>query len=88
MTLYDVITHMKPVLNKDKNHSYYKIFLEKFSYQLPKIFVCSIIMEKLGRTETTKEKFYAAIFGMLMLMIYIYIYIYLKLYIYLLIPNI
>ena len=28
-------------------------------------------MEKLGRTETTKEKFYAAIFGMLMLMIYI-----------------
>ena len=36
VTLYDVIIHIKPVLNKDKHHSYYKIFLEKFFYQLPK----------------------------------------------------
>ena len=35
-TLHNVITHIKSVLNKDKNHYYYKIFLEKCSYQLAK----------------------------------------------------
>ena len=34
MTLHIVITHIKLVLNKDKNHYYYKIFLEKCSYEL------------------------------------------------------
>ena len=36
LTLHIVIIHIKPVLNKDKNHYYYKIFLEKCSYQLAK----------------------------------------------------
>ena len=34
LTLYNVIIHIKSVLNKDENHYYYKIFLEKCSYQL------------------------------------------------------
>ena len=34
MTLHIVIIHIKLVLNKDKNHYYYKIFLEKYSYEL------------------------------------------------------
>ena len=36
MTLYNVIMHIKSILNKDKSHYYYKIFLEKCSYQLAK----------------------------------------------------
>ena len=36
LTLHDVTIHIKPVLNKGKNHYYYKIFLEKSSYQLAK----------------------------------------------------
>ena len=36
LTLHNVIIHIKSVLNKDKNHYYYKIFLEKCSYQLAK----------------------------------------------------
>ena len=37
LTLHNVITlHIKSVLNKDKNYYYYKIFLEKYSYQLAK----------------------------------------------------
>ena len=36
LTLYNVVIHIKLVLNKDKNHCYYKIFLEKCSYQLAK----------------------------------------------------
>ena len=36
LTLHNVIIFMKSVLNKDKNHYYYKIFLEKCSYQLAK----------------------------------------------------
>ena len=35
LTLHNVIIHIKSVLNKEKNHCYYKIFLEKCSYQLP-----------------------------------------------------
>ena len=34
LTLHSVIILIKPVLNKEKNHYYYKIFLEKCSYQL------------------------------------------------------
>ena len=36
LTLHNVIIHIKSVLNKDKNHYCYKIFLEKCSYQLAK----------------------------------------------------
>ena len=36
LTLHNVIIHIKSVLNKDKNPYYYKIFLEKCSYQLAK----------------------------------------------------
>ena len=36
MALHNVITLNKSALNKHKNHYYYKIFLEKFSYQLVK----------------------------------------------------
>ena len=35
LTLH-IIIHIKSVLNKDKNHYYYKTFLEKCSYQLAK----------------------------------------------------
>ena len=34
LTLHKVIIHIKSVLNKYKNHYYYKIILEKCSYQL------------------------------------------------------
>ena len=34
--LDNVIMHIKSVLNKDQNHYYYNIFLEKCSYQLTK----------------------------------------------------
>ena len=33
LTFQNVMTHIKSILNKDKNHYYFKIFLEKFSYQ-------------------------------------------------------
>ena len=60
MTLHNV----KSVVNKDKNHYYNKIFLERCSYQLAKkvsqVFVYSIIMVKFGKTEIAKEKFYTA----------------------------
>ena len=36
LTLHSVIIHIKSVLNKDKNHYYCKIILEKCSYQLAK----------------------------------------------------
>ena len=36
LTLYDVIIIFKSVLNKDKKHYYYEIFLGKCSYQLAK----------------------------------------------------
>ena len=32
LTLHNVIIHIKSVLNKDKYHYYYKIFLEKCPY--------------------------------------------------------
>ena len=36
LTLHNVIILIKSVLNKDKYHYYYKIVLEKLSYQLAK----------------------------------------------------
>ena len=36
LILHNVVTLIKSVLNKDKNHYYYKKFLEKCSYQLAK----------------------------------------------------
>ena len=36
LTLHNVIILIKSVLNKDKNHYYYKIFLDKCLYQLVK----------------------------------------------------
>ena len=36
LILHNVIIHIKSVLNKDKNHYYYKMFLEKYSNQLAK----------------------------------------------------
>ena len=64
MTLRNVMIHIKSVLNKDKNHFYYKILLEKYSKKLAKkysqILVHSIIMGRFGEKEIAKEKFYAA----------------------------
>ena len=37
LTLHRVILHVKSVLNNNKNHYFYKIFLEKCLYQLAKI---------------------------------------------------
>ena len=34
LTLHDVIILIKSVFNKDKNHYYYHVFLEKCHYQL------------------------------------------------------
>ena len=36
LTLHNVIILIKSVLNKDENHYYYKMFLEKWSDQLAK----------------------------------------------------
>ena len=36
LTLKNAIIHIKSVLNDDKNHYYYKILLQKCSYQLAK----------------------------------------------------
>ena len=66
MTLQNVIILIKSALNKDKKNTikYYKIFLEKCSYQLVKkqsqIFCHSITMLRFGETKNAKEKFYAA----------------------------
>ena len=39
LTLHNVIIHIKSVLNTDKNHYYYKIFLEKCSYNYKFLFI-------------------------------------------------
>ena len=36
LTLQNIIILIKSVLHKNQNHSYYDIFLEKYSYQLAK----------------------------------------------------
>ena len=64
LTLPNVIILIKLVLNKDQNHQYYSIFLEKYSYHLAKeimiIFFDSIIMVRFGETKVAKDKFYGA----------------------------
>ena len=65
MTLHNVIIHIKSVLNKDQNHYYYNIFLEKCSYRLAeKIIVTKffdrIIIFKLGKMKVAEEEFYGA----------------------------
>ena len=51
---------MKSVLNKDQNHHYYKMFLEKGLYQLAKkvmikLFDC-VTMLIFGKTKEAKKK--------------------------------
>ena len=36
LTLHNVVTHTKSVLNKDQNHYYHNMFLEKYLYKLAK----------------------------------------------------
>ena len=52
LTLRNVIIHIKTVVNKGKNHYYYKMFSEKCSYQLAKnnhkFFFHRIIMMRFG----------------------------------------
>ena len=76
MTLHNNIIPIKWVFNKDQNHYYYNIFLEKCPYQLTKKFwqisFDDVIMLRFGDTKVAKEKNYSAkkikqIFGMLML---------------------
>ena len=59
LTLPNVIILLKSVLNKDKNHHYYRIFLEKCSYQLAKkysqIFFHSTIMVRFGEKNRKKK---------------------------------
>ena len=61
LTFHNIIILIKSALNKDKNHYYYKIFLEK----------CSNKLDRRRGKRVTKEKFYAAknVFGILMLII-------------------
>ena len=60
LTLHDAVILIKSVLNNDKNHHYYKIFLEKFHYQLAKkqsqICVHRIIMVRFRDREIAKKK--------------------------------
>ena len=56
---------IQSVLNKDKSRYYYNIFLGKSLYQLVKKnnnknVIYSIILQRFGETNVTKEKFYAA----------------------------
>ena len=62
MTLYNAIILIKSNFNEDMNHYYYKIFLEKCSYQLAKNNhnFHSIIMLTFGEKQIAKEKLYAA----------------------------
>ena len=59
LTLHDAVIRIKSVLNNDKNHYYYKIFLEKFPYQLAKkqsqICVHRIIMVRFRDREIAKK---------------------------------
>ena len=63
MTLHNVIIHIKSVVNKDKNHHYYKTFLKKYSYQIDKkqlqFSFHSFIMLRFGDAKIAKEKCYA-----------------------------
>ena len=41
------LVHIKSVWNKDQNHYYYNIFLEKCSYQLPNKTILNKFLYKL-----------------------------------------
>ena len=56
LTLHNLL--IKSVFNKDKNHYYYNVFLEKCTYQLAKNYSQKVL--RFGETKVTKEKFYAA----------------------------
>ena len=47
LTLHNVIIFINSVFNEDQNHWYYNIFLEKCSYQLPKITITNKFLCKL-----------------------------------------
>ena len=64
LILHNFIIQVKPNLNEDQNHYYYKIILEKCLYQPVKNngkkFFDSIIMLRFGETKVAKEKFHGA----------------------------
>ena len=64
LTLHNVVIFIKSVLNKDQNHYYYNIFLEKCSCQVTKKewqkSFDSIIMLRFRKTGVAKEECYGA----------------------------
>ena len=64
LTLHNVIILIKSVLNKDKIHYYYRIFVKKCLYQLVKkklqIFFDSIIILRFAEAKMAQVKFYSA----------------------------
>ena len=62
LALNNVIILIKSVLNKDQNHYYYNIFLEKCSYQLIFFFFFfdSILLLRFGKGKAAKRKFHSA----------------------------
>ena len=64
LTLHSVIILIRSVFNKDQYHYYCNIFVQKYSYQLPKnndkTFFDSIIMLGFLETKVVKEEFYRA----------------------------
>ena len=62
LALNNVIILIKSVLNKDQNHYYYNIFLEKFSYKLIFFFFFfdSILLLRFGKGKAAKKKFHSA----------------------------
>ena len=54
-----ILRLIKSVLDKDKNHYYYKIILEKCSYQLIKKFFFHNMTLRFKDTKVPKEKFHA-----------------------------
>ena len=64
LVLHNIIILIKTVLNKDKNHYYHKIFLEKCLKSLKnnhKIFFHGIIMLRFGETRIAKKSFMSQI---------------------------
>ena len=63
-TPHNVTIHITSGINKDKNHYYYEIFIEKCSNQLAKqysqVFAHIAIMGRFGNTEIANKKFYVA----------------------------
>ena len=55
-TLHNVVILIKSIFNKDQNHYYYTIFLEKCLYQLGENLFDSIIMLRFGEKKEGKRK--------------------------------